>query len=140
VDNSGNVAEDDIKKLIKSLDPVENVNERQDLPSEPGVHSSETGGEGKVENFENAKKEDTSEGQARIENESPVTEQFKYVQLLTSKHFLGPGGDCVKAIKRYPPDSEFFKLSKIIHLLLLNTVGILSKINVNFFTEFLTMR
>ena len=91
MDNSGNVAEDDIKKLIKSLDPVENVNERQDLPSETVVHSSETDGEGKVENVENTKKEDASEGQARIENESPETEQFKYVQLLTSKHFLGPG-------------------------------------------------
>ncbi|CAB3991252.1 SUN domain-containing ossification factor isoform X4 [Paramuricea clavata] len=88
VDNSGNVAEDDIKKLIKSLDPVEIVNEREDLPSETVVHSSETDGE--VENIENTKKEDASEGQARIENDSPETEQFKIpdneVTTSTSNH------------------------------------------------------
>ncbi len=81
MDNSGTAAEDDIKKLIKTLDPVETVNERQDPTAEIVVERSETGEAGKAEEMvDNTNIEDASEGQARIENDLPEAQQFKYVK------------------------------------------------------------
>ena len=87
MDNSGTAA--DIKKLIKSLDPLENVNERQDPTSGTVVERSETGEAGKAEEMvDNTNVEDASEGQARIENDLPEAQQFKYVNIKNLFHII----------------------------------------------------
>ena len=77
VDNSGKVSEDDIKNLIKSLDPGENV--EQDVPAKDTSVPQGDGDDGTIPTAKSEQKQVDDE--IEKENEFPETAQFKYVVL-----------------------------------------------------------